>query len=128
LTDTPFPQFNRQNYLSLETYRRNGKAVLTPVWFLQKNGSFYIRTLANAGKVKRIRFDHKVRFAPCNEKGDISSDWLTGQAILLNAIESKEIDHLLFRKYGLKKNMFDFIVRLRKQKWVIIRLDVTQTY
>jgi uncharacterized protein len=42
-------------YIVLETLRKNGKAVRTPVWFIQSEGSIYIRTDEKSGKVKRLR-------------------------------------------------------------------------
>ena len=47
--------FTSQQYLNLETFRKNGAAVKTPVWFVQDGDATFVRTLANSGKVKRIR-------------------------------------------------------------------------
>jgi len=47
--------FTSQQYLNLETFRKNGAAVKTPVWFVQDGDAIFVRTLANSGKVKRIR-------------------------------------------------------------------------
>jgi PPOX class probable F420-dependent enzyme len=69
-------QFARAKYLNLETYRKTGVGVRTPVWFAAACAQdvlrstptvsvFYIYSEADAGKVKRIRNNPKVRFAPC---------------------------------------------------------------
>jgi hypothetical protein len=47
--------FAHQKYFNLETYRNTGRPVATPVWFAEDHGTFYIYSLAHAGKVKRIR-------------------------------------------------------------------------
>src|SRR5262245_13493315 len=47
--------FVGQRYLNLESYKRDGTPVQTPVWFAEEQGVLYVYTLANAGKVKRIR-------------------------------------------------------------------------
>ena len=52
-----------KKYLNLETYRRNGAGVRTPVWFAAgpKDYSragfpkFYVYTIADSGKAKRVR-------------------------------------------------------------------------
>ena len=57
--------FAGQRYLNLESYKRDGTPVQTPVWFAEEEGVLYVYTLANAGKVKRIRRDPHIRIAPC---------------------------------------------------------------
>jgi PPOX class probable F420-dependent enzyme len=47
--------FVGQKYLNLESVKRDGTPVQTPVWFAEDHGVLYVYTLANAGKVKRIR-------------------------------------------------------------------------
>ena len=47
--------FVGQRYLNLESFKRDGTPVQTPVWFAEEHGVLYVYTLANAGKVKRIR-------------------------------------------------------------------------
>ncbi len=47
--------FDHQSYLNLETFRKNGSGVKTPVWFVEDCGVLYLRTDAASGKVKRIR-------------------------------------------------------------------------
>ena len=37
-------QFAGQRYISLETYRRNGTPVRTPVWFVEHNGQLMFYT------------------------------------------------------------------------------------
>jgi PPOX class probable F420-dependent enzyme len=39
----------------LTTFRKNGEAVPTPVWFAESDGKLYIYTANSSGKVKRIR-------------------------------------------------------------------------
>jgi hypothetical protein len=35
MSNDDLAQFADQKYLDLETYRKNGKAVVTPVWFAE---------------------------------------------------------------------------------------------
>ncbi|MDZ7826283.1 MAG: hypothetical protein U5R48_10030 [Gammaproteobacteria bacterium] len=42
-------------YISLETFRRDGRGVATPVWCAEADGILYLFSAGDAGKVKRIR-------------------------------------------------------------------------
>ena len=57
-------QFQKQKYLNLETFRKSGESMRTPVWFVQDGESLYVHTVANSGKVKRIRNNGRVNIAP----------------------------------------------------------------
>ena len=48
---------NRENYINLSTRKRDGSFVNTPVWFAQEGetNNYYVYSLNNVGKVKRIR-------------------------------------------------------------------------
>ncbi|HAE59309.1 MAG TPA: PPOX class F420-dependent oxidoreductase, partial [Anaerolineae bacterium] len=50
-----FPTFQNQQYLSIETFRKNGQGVKTPVWFVQDGEVLYIWTQTDSGKAKRVR-------------------------------------------------------------------------
>ena len=64
-------QFGKTKYLNLETFRKTGVGVRTPVWFAEDpasaNGApvtFYVYTLPDSGKAKRVRNNPKVRVHP----------------------------------------------------------------
>ncbi|HEY6885774.1 MAG TPA: PPOX class F420-dependent oxidoreductase [Nitrososphaeraceae archaeon] len=70
-------------YINLETYRRNGQAVTTPVWFTidnNNNNMIYVVTRTETGKVKRLRNNSKVRIMPCSMRGQPKGEWLDGKA------------------------------------------------
>jgi PPOX class probable F420-dependent enzyme len=62
--------------MSLETFRKNGEGVKTPVWFAEEDGALYVTTLSTTGKAKRIRNIPRVRIAPCDRSGNIEGDWI----------------------------------------------------
>ena len=72
--------FSRQQYLNLETFRKSGVGVRTPVWFVQDGETIYVRTIANSGKVKRIRNKGLVNIAPCKVDGALLGDWQPASA------------------------------------------------
>jgi hypothetical protein len=63
--------FNGQQFLNLETRRKSGVKVQSPVWFVEDDGVLYIRTQSNSGKVKRIRNNARVRVAACDARGGL---------------------------------------------------------
>ena len=67
-----------ERYLNLETVRRNGTAIRTPVWFAADDApgggpaTLYVYTTADAGKAKRVRNNPAVRIAACDMRGGIT--------------------------------------------------------
>lgn len=124
-------QFANAKYLNLETFRKTGVGVRTPVWFAQgiATGSgqpeeivFYIYSEAQAGKVKRIRNNPKVRVAPCSMRGEVRGAWVGGRARICADEEAAHGQQLLRRKYGWLKIIGDFFSRLMGHKQAIIEI------
>lgn len=121
-------QFTKQKYLNLETLRKNGEGVKTPVWFVEKDGLFFVTTEPQSGKVKRIRRDPHVRIAPCRMEGTLTGEWCVATARLLQESEASELNALFNRKYGLMKFFFDLpsmFGKKREQAFIAIQLDPT---
>ena len=117
-------QFTNQNFINLETTRRNGEAVQTPVWFVELGGMLYVRTGADSGKVKRIRNNGLVRVAPCDYRGKLEGDWLEAQARLVDSSTAEQVNQLFNRKYGLQKRGFELLGRFSSSKMVTIAIEV----
>lgn len=118
-TLTPFAG---QKYLSLESYRKDGSPVRTPVWFAQDNGTLYVYTEENSGKMKRIRRNPRVRIAPCDMRGKITGDWVDAEARICAPEEAARGNRLLDRKYWLKK-IFNITSKLRRQGRVVLAIQ-----
>ncbi len=100
-------QFSKKQYLNLETFRRNGDCMKTPVWFVQEGETIYVQTVANCGKVKRIRNNGRVNVVPCKMDGTPVGTWVMANAReIADAELSKKVNRLLDKKYGLMKKMF----------------------
>jgi hypothetical protein len=99
--------FSRQKYLNLETFRRSGAGVKTPVWFVQDGENFYVKTFSNSGKVKRIRNYQQVKIVPSKVDGKPNGTWRTGfGSIVKDASLEKKVEQLFDKKYGLLKKLF----------------------
>jgi PPOX class probable F420-dependent enzyme len=118
-------QFANAKYISLETFRKTGVGVRTPVWFAADPSApdmFYVYTEADAGKVKRIRNNPKVRVAPSDMRGNVKGAWVDGQAGMCQGEEAAKAQDLLRRKYGWMKITGDFFSRLRGHKQAILQI------
>lgn len=79
----PFDPLVPESFLSLETYRRDGSGVRTPVWHVVFEGRVFVFTERASWKVKRLRRDPSVRMAPCDWRGGSPGAWIEGQARVL---------------------------------------------
>jgi PPOX class probable F420-dependent enzyme len=113
----PLSQFEGEKVISLETYRRNGEPVRTPVWFLEENGILYVHTDDSTGKVKRIRRDPKVRVAPSHFRGKPKADYIEARAELETDRKTVEKYHSqIYKKYGLQATFTKFLQRFSRSK------------
>jgi uncharacterized protein len=100
--------FDCQNYINIETYKKSGQTVQTPVWFVMENGLIYIRTGANSAKVKRISKNPNINIAPCKVNGILIGQWVKASAqIIGDQLLAAHINKLFNKKYGIQKFLFD---------------------
>ena len=125
MTSPARTHFANENYLNLETYKRDGTPVVTPVWFGEENAELYVYSLADAGKVKRIRNNPRVRVAPCDMRGKLKGEWVNGHARFLDGAEVEHANRLLDQKYGFMKRFGNLTSKLlgRKRTFIAIQLD-----
>jgi uncharacterized protein len=118
-------QFDNQRYLNMETYRKTGKPVATPLWFAEENGTLYVYSLATAGKVKRIRNNPKVRITPCDMRGRPKGNWNEAKArLLMDEPGATLADQLLNQKYGWMKKIGDVFSKVMQRRKVVIAIDL----
>ena len=104
-----------ERYISLETFRKDGSGVKTPVWAAPLDGKLVVFTDGTSFKVKRLRNNPKVRVAGCDVRGQtIKTEWHDGQARIVEGDTSYiERAHRALRdKYGWQLRMLDFFSRL----------------
>ena len=115
--------FEGQKYLCLETYKKNGQGVKTPVWFVISTGVIYVATAESSGKVKRLNHNKSVRITPSNFKGESKGEWMEGQAFFGNESELNLTISLRNKKYGLLSKIIGMFVS-RKEKIVSIGIKI----
>src|SRR5262249_23490075 len=102
-----------EQYVSLETFRKDGTGVKTPVWAAALDGRLVVMTDGTSYKVKRLRNNPKVRVAPCDGRGKVRGEWLDGTGRVLADEGHVERAHQALRdKYGFMMAATDFFSRL----------------
>ena len=122
-TGSKLEQFAGQKYISIETFKKSGEGVKTPVWFVLHHGAFYVYTEADSWKVKRIRNNPKVRVAVSDIRGNVKGPFLDATATLVEGEERVTADKLLDQKYFLKK-IFNFLTKINRHKRAMIKVEV----
>lgn len=124
MSEVDFKAFEREKYLNLETFRKSGQGVPTPVWFVQDGAALYVNTERTSGKVKRIRNNPRVRIAPCDVRGSLRGDWVEATAAVVeDSSVSQRVSKLADRKYGITKKLFDLLGRVNQGSRIVVRID-----
>jgi PPOX class probable F420-dependent enzyme len=105
-----FKSFEKQYYLTIETFRKNGQGVKTPVWFIQEGESLYVWTQTRTGKVKRLRNNRNVRIVPSTILGNPLGEWRAAYVTISETPEVvKHVIDLMKKKYGILFYIFSFL-------------------
>jgi len=122
--EADFKAFEREKYLNLETFRKSGQGVPTPVWFVRDGAALYVNTERTSGKVKRIRNNPRVRIAPCDVRGSLRGDWVEATAAVVeDSSVGQRVSKLADRKYGITKKLFDLLGRVNQGSRIVVRID-----
>jgi uncharacterized protein len=111
-----FVTFAGYKYLNLETFKKSGDGVKTPIWFAAEpsasldssDAKLYAYTIGVSGKVKRIRNNARVRIAPCDVKGRVLGDWVDARVEIVTGEEAEHGIQLLNKKYFPWKQLLAF--------------------
>jgi PPOX class probable F420-dependent enzyme len=128
---TGFAAFANHKYLSLETFKKNGEVVSTPVWFAadpsskldSRDAKLYVYSIGDSGKVKRVRNNPRVRVAPCDMRGKLLGEWIDAKAQILTGDEAALGMRLLNEKYFPVKQILGFFALFSRRKRVVIAIS-----
>jgi PPOX class probable F420-dependent enzyme len=126
-TGSSFDVFQRNKYLNLESFRKNGQGVRTPVWFAGDPVSgtpqkLYVYSEADSGKAKRIRRNSQVRIAACDMRGKLLGDWIEARAEIVTGEEAGRGMRLLNEKYVPWKQLLDFFSKFKRRGRVVFAI------
>jgi PPOX class probable F420-dependent enzyme len=107
-TVSGFDHLRGHKYCLLVSYKRDGEAVPTPVWFGLAGGKLYVRSEADAAKVKRIRNDPRARVGPCTARGRPLGPPAEGRArVLEDRADFGAAEAALEANYGLGRKLYE---------------------
>jgi len=125
-----FAQFDGHKYLNLETYKKNGDGVKTPVWFAadpassltSSDAKLYLYTIGVSGKVKRVRNNPRVKIAPCDMRGNVLGEWVEARAEIITGEEAARGMQLLNKKYFPWKQLLAFFASFSRRERIVFAL------
>jgi len=125
-----FAAFAGHKYLNLETFKKSGEGVKTPVWFAANplvrldagDAKLYVYTVGVSGKVKRIRNNPRVRISPCTASGKPLGDWVEARAEIVAGAEAEHGMRLLNKKYVPWKQLLDFFASFRQRERIVFAI------
>ena len=79
-SDTQGTPLDAERYINLETFRKDGTGVKTPVWAAALDGRLVVFTDGTSYKVKRLRANPAIKAAACDVRGNVRGAWHDGTA------------------------------------------------
>jgi len=120
---SPRDQFARAKYVSLESFKRDGAGVRTPLWFAEgADGDYFVYTVDGSPKVRRIRNNPRVRVAPCTMRGEITGTWAEAEARVVEGEAASRGMALLNKKYWPWKSIGDIFSRWKSARHAVIAI------
>ena len=125
-----FAAFAGHKYLNLETFKKSGEGVKTPVWFAadpsasldSNDAKLCVYTIGVSGKVKRIRNNPRVKIAPCDMRGRVLGEWLEARVAIVTGEEAARGMRLLNKKYFPWRQMLDFFAMFRRRERTVFAI------
>jgi PPOX class probable F420-dependent enzyme len=125
-----FAAFRNEKYLSIETFRKSGQGVKTPVWFAadpntdiaSESARLFFYTIGVSGKVKRIRNNPRVKIAPCKIRGEVTGEWQDGRVEIIAGEEARRAANLVRRKYFPLAHILSFFARFSRRERIVMAI------
>jgi len=114
-------KISNNKYINIESYKKDGSYVRTPVLFVIKDNKIYFRSSVKSGKIKRIKNNSSVRLIPCGINGRVKDNkWSSGHATLANTSEINITDRLFTKKYGIVNMLLKLLYKIRKINLILV--------
>lgn len=114
MNDQRLEWLERGQFINLTTFRKNGQAIPTPVWFVWHEDRVYVFTQEQSGKAKRIRANGRALIAPSDVRGNPLGEFLPARGRVLRDEEKiKQVNRLFDGKYGIQRKLIGLMSRFR---------------
>ena len=107
-------QLGSEKYVLLTTFRKDGRAVPTPLWVVPDGAGLAFWTVNGTGKVKRIRNSGRVTVAACDVRGNVTGEAIEARARIGDSADHARVIEGLKRKYGFMGRLTLLGSRLRR--------------
>ncbi len=99
---------DHESYVNLETFRKDGSGVKTPVWVAPLDGRLVIVTDGTSHKVKRLLENPRCKVAASDARGNVKGPWYDAQAVVIaDPARKARAIAALRKKYGWQIRMLD---------------------
>jgi PPOX class probable F420-dependent enzyme len=131
LANQPSRQGKREDltthrHVLLVSFRRDGRPVPTPVWFACAGDALYVRSEADAGKIKRVRRDSRVLVAPCDARGRLLGPPREARGRVLGSDETLKAEVALAARYGRTRRLVERLF-FRDRQFAYLEVRLTST-
>lgn len=116
-----------ERFINLESFKRDGNGVQTPVWCAPLDGKIVVFSAGSAYKVKRVGRNPRVRVAACDVRGKLRGPWHEGSCVIVHDPAHQQRAYAALRtKYGLMMKITDFFAGLtgRKSKRAVLEITL----
>jgi len=125
-----FAAFAGHKYLNLETFKKDGTGVKTPVWFAadpsasldSNDAKLFVYTIGVSGKVKRIRNNPRVKVAPCDMRGKVLGEWVEARPEIVTGQAAARGMQLLNKKYFPWKQLLGFFASFSRRERTVFEI------
>jgi PPOX class probable F420-dependent enzyme len=118
-------ELGASKYALLTTFRKDGRAVATPVWIVPYSGGLAVWSYVGAGKVKRVRRRPAVTVATCDIRGNNAGTPHAGQARVLDATATEEVRRQIRKKYGISGRLTLWLSKVRRGDAGTVGIEIT---
>lgn len=106
-------ELDGSRYALLRSFRRDGTAVDTPIWFAFDGSGLLFRTKVGP-KTRRLAARSDVELAACDYRGRVRSgaraaSWVPGRAAVLSGADAERANRVLHRRYGWQWNIVPLV-------------------
>ena len=103
-----FDALDQYEFLNLTTFRRSGKPVTSPLWFVRDGERLYLTTFVETGKIKRLRANDRAEVAPATRGGTTLGPAIPARARFAADLAESERGRRLFQqRYGWQFRYLD---------------------
>ena len=105
-----------ERYISLESFKKDGMGVKTPVWAAPLDGKLVIVTDGTSFKVKRLRNNGKCRAAACDVRGNVKGPFYDFTCrVTQDPGDVQRMYRALADKYGWQVKVLNFFAMLGRR-------------